>query len=173
MTLRVVELFAGIGAQRMALTLAGIPHEVVAICEINRHALASYEAIYGDCPNLGDITKVERLPPCDLLTWSFPCTSLSVTGKREGMAEGSGTASSLAWEVLRLLEVAGEREKPEWLLMENVITVFTAAEWPEILRRLGAMGYRNRWAKLDSSRFGSAQQRVRERRIQTMLEAIA
>ena len=77
------------------------------------------------------------------------------------MAEGSGTASSLAWEVLRLLEVAGEREKPEWLLMENVITVFTAAEWPEILRRLEAMGYHNKWKKLDSSRFGSAQQRVR------------
>ena len=42
MTLRVVELFAGIGAQRMALTLAGIPHEVVAIAEINKHSLESY-----------------------------------------------------------------------------------------------------------------------------------
>ena len=73
MTLRVVELFAGIGAQRMALILAGIPHEVVAICEINKHSLASYKAIYGDCPNLGDITKVEALPPCDLVTYSFPC----------------------------------------------------------------------------------------------------
>lgn len=158
-TLRVVELFAGIGAQRMALTLAGIPHEVVAISEIDRHALRSYEAVYGDCPNLGDITKVERLPPCDLVTWSFPCTSLSVAGKREGMAEGSGTASSLAWEVMRLLESADPR--PEWLLMENVRQVLTAAEWPEVLRRLEAMGYRSRWAVLDASRFGSAQRRVR------------
>lgn len=157
MTLRVVELFAGIGAQRMALTLAGIPHEVVAICEINRHSLASYRAIYGDCPNLGDITKVERLPPCDLVTYSFPCQDLSLAGKRKGM--GEGTRSGLVWEVVRLLE--GERERPEWLLMENVPQVLTSPLWPDLLGRLEAMGYRSKWRKLDSSRFGSAQKRVR------------
>lgn len=157
MTLRVVELFAGIGAQRMALTLAGIPHEVVAICEINKHSLASYLAIYGDCPNLGDITKVERLPPCDLVTYSFPCQDLSLAGKRKGM--GEGTRSGLVWEVVRLLE--GERERPEWLLMENVPQVLTAPEWPTLVARLEAMGYRSKWRKLDSSRFGSAQKRVR------------
>ena len=157
--MRVVELFAGIGAQRMALTLAGIPHEVVAISEIDRHALASYEAIWGDCPNLGEITKIERLPPCDLVTYSFPCVDLSLAGKRAGMAEGSGTRSGLVWEVTRLLE--GAEERPEWLLMENVPQVLTAPEWPSLLRRLSAMGYRNKWVKADSSRFGSAQKRVR------------
>lgn len=159
MTLRVVELFSGIGAQRMALTLAGIPHEVVAIAEINKHALASYEAIYGDCPNMGDITKVERLPDCDLVTYSFPCQDLSVAGKRAGM--GEGTRSGLVWEVVRLLESAGERERPEWLLMENVRQVLTAPEWPSLVGRLEAMGYHSKWAKLDSSDFGSAQKRVR------------
>ena len=158
MTLRVVELFSGIGAQRMALTLAGIPHEVVAIAEINKHSLASYKAIYGDCPNLGDITKIERLPPCDLLTYSFPCQDLSLAGNRAGM--GEGTRSGLVWEVVRLLESA-ERERPEWLLMENVPQVLTAPEWPALVGRLEAMGYRNKWAKLDSSDFGSAQKRVR------------
>lgn len=152
-------MFAGIGAQRMALTLAGIPYEVVAISEIDRHALASYEAIWGDCPNLGDITKIERLPPCDLVTYSFPCVDLSLAGKRAGMAEGSGTRSGLVWEVTRLLE--GAEERPEWLLMENVPQVLTAPEWPSLLRRLADMGYRNKWVKADSSKFGSAQKRVR------------
>lgn len=159
MTLRLAELFAGIGAQRMALTLAGIPHEVVAVAEINRHSLASYEAIWGDCPNLGDIREVERLPPCDLVTYSFPCQDLSLAGKRAGM--GEGTRSGLVWEVMRLLEASRERERPEWLLMENVTQVLTAPEWPALVGRLEAMGYRNKWAKLDSSRFGSAQKRVR------------
>jgi site-specific DNA-cytosine methylase len=45
--------------------------------------------------------------------------------------------------------------------MENVPQVLTAPEWPSLVGRLEAMGYRNRWAKLDSSRFGSAQKRVR------------
>lgn len=161
MTLRVAELFAGIGAQRMALTLAGIPHEVVAVSEIDRHALASYKAIWGDCPNLGDIRDVKALPPCDLVTYSFPCQDLSIAGARRGMAEGSGTRSGLVWEVVRILETAGERERPEWLLMENVPRMLTAPEWPSLVGRLEAMGYHSKWAKLDSSRFGSAQKRVR------------
>lgn len=159
MTLRVVELFSGIGAQRMALMQAGIDHEVVAISEINKHSLASYEAIYGDCPNLGDISKVEKLPSCDLVTYSFPCVDLSLAGKRAGM--GEGTRSGLVWEVVRLLESCGERERPEWLLMENVPMVTSSELWPELLSRLSRMGYVNEYKDLDSSRFGSAQKRVR------------
>lgn len=159
MTLKVVELFSGIGAQRMALTRAGIPHEVVGISEVDRHALASYEAIWGDCPNLGDIRRVEGLPPCDLVTYSFPCQDLSLAGKRKGM--GEGTRSGLVWEVARLLESAEERERPGWLLMENVPQVLRAPEWPSLVGRLEDMGYRNKWAVLDSSEFGSAQKRRR------------
>lgn len=163
MTLRVVELFAGIGAQRMALTLAGIPHEVVAVSEIDAHAVDAYSAIFGGCPNLGDIRLIERLPPCDLVTYSFPCQDVSIAGRRAGMAEGGGTRSGLVWEVVRLLEAAGERERerPEWLLMENVPRVLDAPEWPALVGRLAALGYRSKWAVLDSSLFGSAQQRRR------------
>ena len=30
--------------------------------------------------NVGDISKVESLPSCDLLTWSSPCTDISIAG---------------------------------------------------------------------------------------------
>lgn len=122
--IRVVELFSGIGAQRMALTLAGIPHEVVAISEIDGPALASYEAIYGDCPNIGDITKVEGLPPCDLVTYSFPCQDLSIQGRRAGMDRG--TRSGLVWTVMDLLE--RERE-----------TVLNGCSWRTCRRSLRAI----------------------------------
>lgn len=157
MTLRVVELFSGIGAQRMALQLEGIPHEVVGISEIDEPALAAYNAIYGDCPNLGDITKVQSLPGCDLLTYSFPCQDLSIQGRRKGM--GEGTRSGLVWDVVRLLE--GCEERPEWLLMENVPLVLTSPLWEELLKKLEMMGYNNRYGLLDSSDFGSPQSRVR------------
>ena len=162
MTVRLVELFSGIGAQRMALMLEGIPFESVGIAEINKHALASYKAIYGDCPNLGDISQVESLPDCDLVTYSFPCQDLSVAGKQAGMAEGSGTRSALVWEVTRVLE-ATER-KPEWLLMENVPQLLSKKNLPEfqkLVDRLARMGYSSKYGLLDSSDFGSAQQRVR------------
>ena len=110
MTLRVVELFAGIGAQAQALENLGLDFTST-VCEIDEKAYKSYCAIHGDTPNLGDITKVPSLPECDLLTYSYPCTSLSIAGKQEGMVEGSGTASSLVWEVGRLLDDASERER--------------------------------------------------------------
>lgn len=108
--IRVVELFAGIGAQHQALKQAQIPHEVVAISEIDLGVIRAYEAIHGPTNNLGDITKVEHLPDCDLLTYSFPCQDLSVAGKRKGMSKGSGTRSGLLWEVERLLADMRERE---------------------------------------------------------------
>ena len=110
MTLRVVELFAGIGAQAQALENLGIDFTST-VCEIDEKAYRSYCAIHGDAPNLGDITKVEHLPKCDLLTYSFPCQDLSIAGNQRGMEQGSGTRSSLLWEVGRLLDDASERER--------------------------------------------------------------
>lgn len=110
MTLRVVELFAGIGAQAQALENLGLDFAST-VCEIDRHAYASYCAIHGDTPNLGDITEVDHLSECDLLTYSFPCQDLSIAGSQRGMKQGSGTRSSLLWEVGRLLSDAKERER--------------------------------------------------------------
>ena len=71
--LTVNELFSGIGSQRKALERLGIPHEVVGICEIDKYAIQSYDAIFGKTHNYGDISKVERLEYADLWTYSFPC----------------------------------------------------------------------------------------------------
>lgn len=112
--IRVIELFAGIGAQHQALKDANIPHEVVAISEISKNAVKAYEAIHGPVNNLRDITKIEHLPECDLLTYSFPCQDLSVAGIQKGMKRGTGTRSGLLWEVERLLKdmKAGGGAKP-------------------------------------------------------------
>jgi DNA (cytosine-5)-methyltransferase 1 len=100
--------------------------------------------------NLGDIGKLERLPYADMVTYSFPCTDLSVAGKGEGMQNkcsscghswhidfssaeevlicpncgekvSSSTRSGLLGQVQRLLAVACENnELPKYLLLENV-----------------------------------------------------
>ena len=100
--------------------------------------------------NLGDISKVEKLPYTDLATYSFPCTDLSVAGKGEGMVNkcdgcgyswpidfsnaeetiicpecgmevSSSTRSGLLGQVQRLLSVAKENNTlPKYLLLENV-----------------------------------------------------
>lgn len=71
--LRLIELFAGIGSQTQALTNIGVAHKVVAISEIDKYAIQSYEAMHGKANNLGDIRKIEELPDADLWTYSFPC----------------------------------------------------------------------------------------------------
>lgn len=159
------ELFSGIGAQRMAMVQGRIPHKVVAVSEIDPHAEKSYMAIFGDCPNMGDIAGIESIPRTDILVYSFPCQSISQVGKREGMARGSGTESSLVWEVGRILEK--ERSKgtlPEWLLMENVPALLSERneqallEWTDFLESLG---YASRVGLLNAKDFGVPQNRQR------------
>lgn len=166
-TYRVVELFSGVGATRHALTRLEreysdkVHFEYLYQCDIDKYAVRSYNAMWGETANLGDITKVEKLPECDLMSWSYPCTSVSVAGKREGMVEGSGTASSLGWEVLRLLECS---HRPEWLVMENVPAVTHKGNLPEferMQRKLNDLGYQNKYAILNAVDFDIAQNRKR------------
>ena len=100
--------------------------------------------------NLGDISKVERLPYAEFVTYSYPCTDLSVAGKGEGMVNKcdkcdcswpinfedpktnnicpncgnidiKSTRSGLLGQVQRLLTVAHEEGTlPKYLLLENV-----------------------------------------------------
>lgn len=118
--LTVNELFAGIGAFRKALIRLGIPHEVVGISEIDKYAIESYNAIYGETRNYGDISKVERLDYADLWTYGFPCQDISLAGQLKGIVKGE-TRSGLYYEVQRLLAQAQSDDAlPKYLIMENV-----------------------------------------------------
>lgn len=100
--------------------------------------------------NLGDMMQIEALPYSDMLTYSTPCTDLSIAGKQEGLkwtCQDCGheydpslldvdtrytcpncgshniksTRSGLLYEVERLLVKAKEKNTlPKFLLMENV-----------------------------------------------------
>lgn len=162
MTLKVFEAFAGIGTQRMALRNLGIDHEVVAISEIDKFAIKSYEAIHGEVKNLGDITKikVEDIPNHDLFTYSFPCQDISLAGKLKGLDKNSDTRSSLLWECERIIE----NKKPKYLLMENVKNLVGKKfkpyfeEWLKVLENLG---YSNYWQVLNAKDYGVPQNRER------------
>lgn len=163
--LRVNELFAGIGSYAEALRRIDYPSEVVSISEINSYATRAYQLLHGDIPNLGDISKVEELPKADLWCYSAPCTDISLAGKMRGMERDSNTASSLLWEVERLLLKAQEQnELPKFLLMENVTMLVSKKfihsfnEWLEFLETLG---YKNYWEKLNAKDYGIPQTRNR------------
>lgn len=161
--LRLIELFAGIGSQTQALTNIGIAHRVVAISEIDKYAIQSYEAMHGTANNLGDIRKIEELPDADLWTYSFPCQDISVAGKGAGIKEG--TRSGLLFEVERLLRVASEKGTlPKYLLLENVKNLVSKkfkADFDKWLDFLAELGYTNYWKVLNAKDYGIPQNRER------------
>lgn len=161
--LRLIELFAGIGSQTQALTNIGIIHSVVAISEIDKYAIQSYEAMHGTANNLGDIRKIEELPDADLWTYSFPCQDISVAGKGAGIKEG--TRSGLLFEVERLLRVASEKGTlPKYLLLENVKNLVSKkfkADFDKWLDFLAELGYTNYWKVLNAKDYGIPQNRER------------
>ena len=162
MTIKVFEAFAGIGAQAEALKELGLDYEVVGISEIDKFAIKGYEAIHGPVMNYGDIRYIEELPYCNLLTYSYPCTSVSINGRKEGMAEGSGTASSLVWEIGRLL--ANGLYMPDVLVMENVDAVLNnrnRAEFDKWIRYLKSLGYTSEYKVLNAKEYGVPQNRKR------------
>ena len=93
------------------------------------------------------------------------CTDISIAGHQEGFAEGSGTRSSLLWEVGRLLEDAKERDNlPEFLLMENVEAILAEKNLPHFKKwiiRLNKLGYDSSYAVLNAKDFGVPQNRRR------------
>ena len=161
-TLRVFEAFSGYGSQSMAIRNLGIKYEVVGISEIDKYAIASYEAIHGEVRNYGDISKikVEDIPTHDLFTYSFPCTDISVAGKQEGLIEGSNTKSSLLWECKRIISHC----KPKYLLMENVKNLIGKKHKDQFLLwcdYLEGLGYKNFYQVLNAKHFNIPQNRER------------
>jgi DNA (cytosine-5)-methyltransferase 1 len=78
--IRLIELFAGVGSQAMALEELGADFEHHRVVEFDKYAIASYNAIHGtDFPTM-DITKVKGVDLgitntdkyCYIMTYSFP-----------------------------------------------------------------------------------------------------
>jgi len=55
--IRLIELFAGIGSQAKALKNIGADFEHYRICEFDKYAVTSYNAIHGTDFKVSDITK--------------------------------------------------------------------------------------------------------------------
>lgn len=114
---------------------------------------------------VGDVSKVEKLPKADVWTYSYPCTDISNAGLQKGFSKDSGTRSALLWEVERLLNIAKENgELPQYLLLENVKALTQKKFMPEFiswLRTLEEFGYKTHWEVLNAKDYGVPQNRER------------
>lgn len=168
--IRLIELFAGVGSQAMALRDLGVNFEHYKVVEFDKFAILSYNAIHGTKFPTIDITKIHgsdlEIEDTDnfvyLMTYSFPCQDLSVAGKQAGMSKGSQTRSGLLWEVERLLNET--KNLPQILLMENVPQVHSKknmVDFQKWINFLESKRYSNYWEDLNAKNYGVAQNRNR------------
>lgn len=185
--LRLFEICAGYGSQALALRrlreiyqefdyeLVGWaeydPEDLITPSDPESHrpideqpAVIAHNALHpeGIGKNWGDITKItwNDLPDFDLLTYSTPCQSVSQAGLQHGFTEGSGTRSSIIWNVRDCVKA----KRPKFLMLENVkamvsgkfIGVFNL--WQN---ELGRLGYTNFGKVLNAKDFGVPQNRER------------
>lgn len=168
--LRLIELFAGIGAQAKALENLCVNFEHYRICEFDKYAVASYNAVHDTNFSTSDITKIHAddlgIVETDkyeyIMTYSFPCTDLSTAGKQKGMSRDSGTRSGLLWEVERLLKET--KELPQIILMENVPGVLSEKNKKDFLEWCGfleSLGYTSKYKILNAKDYVIPQNRDR------------
>lgn len=158
--LKVLELFGGIGAMTKAIKRVGIPFEVVDYVEIDEAAVRSYNAINGTNFKTQDIRKWNKNIKADLIMHGSPCTNISLAGTQKGANEGSGTASSLMYETLRIVN----KIKPKYVIWENVANLLSDKHKHNFKKYLDIMNeleYNNYYQVLNAKDYGIPQNRER------------
>ena len=123
--------------------------------------------------NLVDISRVhgEQMPDnTDILTYSFPCQDLSNVGAfhgyNKGIDIGSGSRSSLLWQVGRILTEMKNLGKvlPRYLIMENVPTLLSPRHkenFEKWINELEEIGYVSKYMPVNARNYGLPQNRPR------------
>lgn len=154
--IRVLSLFDGMSCGQIALRDLGLPIEVYYASEIDKFAIQQTQLNFPDTVQLGDVRNIDVDKLCeeagefDLLLAGFPCTDLSLAGKRRGMStttkekvtslsqyldlkdagfEFAGQ-SYLFWEFVRIFQRLRERNPKLLFLLENVEV---GKEWDAVI----------------------------------------
>ena len=160
MKIKVLELFAGIGALSKALERLDIEHEIVDAVEIDKYAVKSFNAIHNTNFEPQDICEWEKDIEVDLIMHGSPCQDFSLAGKQAGGDKDSGTRSSLMYETIRIVE----KLKPKYVIWENVKNLLSKKHkhnFDAYLEKMNELGYVNYYQVLNAKDYGIPQNRER------------
>lgn len=159
-----VELFAGIGGVSFGFESVGgrcvLAAEYDPTAEGKRQfAQDAYKTLHPGTPVVGDVFKLDAadVPDHDVLSFTTPCQSFSVAGKRLGFEDTRGT---LVFEALRIANA----KRPKVLFMENVkglVNHDKGRTLDTILHAMNEIGYTVDFNVLNSKYFGVPQNRER------------
>ena len=158
--LKVLELFAGIGACSKALERLKIKYEIVDAVEIDKYAIKSFNAIHNTNFEPQDITTWDKDIEVDLIMHGSPCQDFSLAGKQAGGDKDSGTRSSLMYETIRIVE----KLKPKYVIWENVKNLLSKKHrhnFDAYLKAMNDLGYISDFMVLNAKDYGIPQNRER------------
>lgn len=155
---RAAEFFAGIGLVRLGLEDAGFTVPWSNDIEPDKHLM--YTNHFQDDPlthtyALGDVAEIGAadLPTGLDLAWaSFPCTDLSLAGRRLGLV---GKQSATFWHFTRILDELGAA-RPSVVALENVNGLATSHGGKDLVAavsELNRLGYSVDILTIDARRF--------------------
>lgn len=150
----VVSLCTGYGGLELALTAAGIDHELVAAADPDPAASKVLAHRHPAVPNLGDITAADwdQVGPVDIVAAGYPCQGFSLAGQRKGTQDERFIWPAVA-DAVRLL-------RPGCVLLENVAG-HRSLGFGRVLADLAALGYVGSWVSVRASDVGAAHRRER------------
>jgi DNA (cytosine-5)-methyltransferase 1 len=148
-TLRIVDLFAGLGGFRLGIEAAakdsGFSVQTAGFSECDPFAVKSYQAIHGRDgeAEMGDIREFARSPsklgPVDIAAAGFPCQPFSMMGREKGFDD---TRGDVFFDLLAVLRAA----KPSLVCLENVKGLLTHNKGSSFTRVIGSLrnlGYKH------------------------------
>ena len=164
-TIRIVELFAGVGGFRLGLESASDRFKVIWANQWEpsmreQYAFGCYTTHFDNkkyhvCQ---DIAKAKNdVPDHDLLVGGFPCQDYSIMKKNSAGIEG--TKSALWWQIDDILR----EKRPKYVLLENVDRLIrspakqSGRDFSIILRCLYEKGYAVEWRVINAADYGYAQ----------------
>ena len=104
-----------------------------------------------------DIKQIRagEIPKAEIWTFGFPCTDISLSGKRAGL---EGERSGLFFTVVGLLKSTDTENKPGILIIENVKHLLSSkrgGDFTAVLTNLWEAGYDVEWSVRTSMRVSS------------------
>jgi len=173
-TIRVAELFAGVGGFRIGLEGASDAYETVWNNQwepSTQHQDASlvYVARFGAKGHSNkDINLVPTtdIPDHDLLVGGFPCQDYSVAATLSKSGGIEGKKGVLWWQIYRILDEKGDK-RPQYIFFENVDRLLNSPatqrgrDFAIILASLADLGYVVEWRIINAADYGMPQRRRR------------
>ena len=160
MTLKVLDLFSGLGGFSHALDNIG-GFETIAFCEIDKDCHGVLKKHWPSVLIEEDVCKLDGKKfsgKVQVIVGGFPCQDISTAGKQKGLVDENGerTRSGLWSEYKRLIKEIG----PRWVIIENVRNLVSNGLL-QVLTDLDSIGYDCEWQIISARDVGACHLRER------------